>query len=667
MASAESSESLRRDLAALTGSTWIEQSSFVTWPADLFAITSQVLSQTGLYTRIIDLLEWHSGCHGAVDEDEQLRRFKDLKSASWPSGVRAAGEDWAHQIAIELASMASRERAEIAERVGDDPYRALTGYHLVERLLRAMIVEVTQYSRNDGHTKLRDFHALWDERVISEPAAVRGLALLQSLHAIADEACGFLLSADRFRDSQRKTGASNADCQPLLNDVYDHIRHRLRATGSLSSISTSACRVLPKNHTPNVGQTLRTFSAHVGFHRSSVEVKWRPVDQDSRETATPYPGIESSKRRNAQPQGRRNLTILLLPWPMVVNASDFYVVSNSNVTHSADAQRNLFGFAPAHFRDKDRTSQLKSWLQEVIKDAKRETPTIDLVVMPECAIHADDIDELENLLFSQGVSGYSVGVTGKTRTLSQPNANLANDVPDGHLSDNYVCSNFQVDGHRSGRVEQHKHHRWHLSASQIAQFQLGSVLPSGLGTNWWEGIRVRRRSITFFELEPGFMLCPLICEDLARQDPIADLIRTVGPSLVISLLLDGPQLSNRWSARYASVLADDPGGAVLTLTSYGMVRRTHPMNISNSRTIALWRDATGVTAEITLPQTYRGVLLSVSISRKAERMVDGRSESGSAAHLRLSGVWPVGRPGRDNDKVATRSEKANADERHEPE
>ena len=49
--------------------------------------------------------------------------------------------------------------------------------------------------------------------------------------------------------------------------------------------------------------------------------------------------------------------------------------------------------------------------------------------------------------------------------------------------------------------------------------------------------------------------------DLAQPDPVASIIRQVGPSLVIGLLLDGPQLAERWPARYASVFADDPGCA----------------------------------------------------------------------------------------------------------
>jgi hypothetical protein len=52
----------------------------------------------------------------------------------------------------------------------------------------------------------------------------------------------------------------------------------------------------------------------------------------------------------------------------------------------------------------------------------------------------------------------------------------------------------------------------------------------------------------------------------------------------------GPQLTSRWAARYASVLADDPGSAVLTLTSFGMAQRSRPHDRDPSRVLALWKD-----------------------------------------------------------------------------
>jgi hypothetical protein len=78
-------------------------------------------------------------------------------------------------------------------------------------------------------------------------------------------------------------------------------------------------------------------------------------------------------------------------------------------------------------------------------------------------------------------------------------------------------------------------------------------------------------------------LAALVCDDLAQNDDVAELIRSVGPTCVLTALLDGPQLNSRWASRYASVLADDPGSAVMTLTSYGMVQRSRPHALEASR------------------------------------------------------------------------------------
>ena len=59
----------------------------------------------------------------------------------------------------------------------------------------------------------------------------------------------------------------------------------------------------------------------------------------------------------------------------------------------------------------------------------------------------------------------------------------------------------------------------------------------------------------------GITIVSLVCEDLAQNDDVAEVIRSVGPTIVSTHLLDRPQLTSRWSARYASVLADDPGSA----------------------------------------------------------------------------------------------------------
>jgi hypothetical protein len=116
----------------------------------------------------------------------------------------------------------------------------------------------------------------------------------------------------------------------------------------------------------------------------------------------------------------------------------------------------------------------------------------------------------------------------------------------------------------------------------------------------------------------------LVCEDLAQNGHVAELIRSVGPTVVMTGLLDGPQLTSRWAARYASVLADDPGSAVLTLTSYGMVQRSRPHRRDASPVVALWRDPSRGFREIPLESGAQAVLLTVCMDRATRRSADGR-------------------------------------------
>jgi hypothetical protein len=124
----------------------------------------------------------------------------------------------------------------------------------------------------------------------------------------------------------------------------------------------------------------------------------------------------------------------------------------------------------------------------------------------------------------------------------------------------------------------------------------------------------------------------LVCEDLAQTDELADVIRAVGPTAVFTFLLDGPQLASRWAARYASVLADDPGSVVLTLTSFGMVQRSRPPGREASPVVALLKDADHGFREIPLEPGAHAVLLTASGSRAIRRTADGRRPVDTGTH-----------------------------------
>jgi hypothetical protein len=131
---------------------------------------------------------------------------------------------------------------------------------------------------------------------------------------------------------------------------------------------------------------------------------------------------------------------------------------------------------------------------------------------------------------------------------------------------------------------------------------------------------------------------------LPKSSMVQAAVRSVGPNLVIVLLMDGPQLERRWPGRYATVLADDPGSAVLTLTSLGMIRRSAMPGEEESRQIALWKDAAGAAQELKLPRGAHGLLLTLSQSSETSCAQDGRSDRGATARLSLSGVRSIVHP-----------------------
>ena len=170
-------------------------------------------------------------------------------------------------------------------------------------------------------------------------------------------------------------------------------------------------------------------------------------------------------------------------------------------------------------------------------------------------------------------------------------------------------------------IRQDKHHRWSLDEAQIYQYNLGGALHPRI--RWWEAMDIPRRLIQFVQVGEEVTIVSPVCEDLA-QDDVAAVIRSVGPTIVVAVLLDGPQLGSRWGARYASVLADDPGSGVLTLTSFGMAQRSRSARHGPSPIIALWKDSASGTREISLEPGAHGVILTLCGDRTTRRSADGR-------------------------------------------
>ena len=195
--------------------------------------------------------------------------------------------------------------------------------------------------------------------------------------------------------------------------------------------------------------------------------------------------------------------------------------------------------------------------------------------------------------------------------------------------------------HHAVHFRQEKHHRWRLDGSQIKTYNIGARLnPEGA---YWENIEIGDRRLLFLVLRPWLVTAVLICEDLARHDPVGELLRGVGPHLVVALLMDGPQLANRWSSRYAAVLADDPGSSVISISSLGMVGLSRPdSNTPVNRTVALWKDGSdGGARELSIPDNAAALALTISVKYHGELTADARKDGDSAASPILTGVHAI--------------------------
>jgi len=413
---------------------------------------------------------------------------------------------------------------------------------------------------------------------------------LITLHAIADEACA-------------GTGVAVADVPRAGHRFRARARELLARTGTLSRVSRQRLRVLPRVRNPAGGPSIRSLSRYVCVRGPDVDVVWNRIP-----ARTLGPGGTAE-------QGN----VLMLPWPLRIDAQDFKPIGA--VERAEFDPYGFFEFAPGELLDLDLADR-------VLQSARNQEGSVEIVVLPEGALRPGDIDELEELLARHGVFLVVAGVR------EPPD-------PAGRFGANWLHLGVWFGG-RWWRYRQNKHNRWFLDDKQIEQYHLAAALPpTPSGVRWWEAMTVPRRTVQILELGDGVTLVSVVCEDLARLDEVADLLRVIGPTLVVTTLLDGPQLASRWTARYASVLADDPGSAVVTLTSFGFVQRSLPPGRPPSRVVSLWKDPVRGLREIPLDVDAHAVLIHIHIGQTTRRSADGRRPVANTADVTAEGVRQI--------------------------
>jgi hypothetical protein len=410
---------------------------------------------------------------------------------------------------------------------------------------------------------------------------------LLTLHAMADETCRGL--------TWLPGGSSDGRFERRAWDLL--ARH-----GSLSYIDSTRVRITPKVHSAARGITIRSLSRYLALGYESIDVRWRRID-----------------RMRPPGSDRRALNMLLVPWPLGFRASAFRVVEGP-LQNMDPGSFGFFQFDPG-------TSLDLSHLRRLVEAARRIVDSIDAVIFPEAAMEAREVSAVEDLLADLGVLSLFAGI----REEAGPNG----------LGRNYVRVSVRTDdGWES--YQQAKHHRWCLDEPQIRQYHLTRALEPS--RQWWEAIDLPARTLEVIDVGDGGVTVPLICEDLARMDEVSDLLRRIGPSLVVALLLDGPQLPRRWPCRYASVLADEPGSAVLTLSSLGMVTRCRPAGMPRSRVVAMWSDPRSGTHQIELSRGASGVLITAFAVPETVWTADGRCHEQNTSSLRLTRVHQLRLP-----------------------
>lgn len=474
-----------------------------------------------------------------------------------------------------------------------------------KRWVKGVLQDAVKWRKGFTRGAPRSVQLLWDAvrsnaHVLLEQVTKNRMlcdALIQ-LCAVADETCAGVGIPSRNPDLLDRHAE-----QVLLN----------ASNGSTlcKDIHWSKIRVLPKQHSPRSGITLRSISHHLSLCASAdVVPRW---------ITAPNP-IEAHR-----------LNILLLPWPKKVVPAQFRPASPA-IGQLLNMDQTKFGFFCVDAELTAHSVDHCESILDLLKEARSVVGPIDGVVLPELSVVPSQHQALRDKLIPENCF-LICGVAAAPQVV-------------GEAGDNYVVIDIPVSNPEGGKptyieIKQSKHHRWRLDRSQIVQYGLGSQLDPT--REWWEHISLSNREINFITLKDWLTICVLICEDLARPDPVGDLVRCVGPNLVVALLMDGPQLTSRWPGRYATVLTDDPGSSVLTLSSAGMVDLCRPpAGAQPVRTVALWKDARnreGV--HINLPQDADGMVISLTRDKSEEFTADGRSDHGETAYPVLSGVQPI--------------------------
>lgn len=479
---------------------------------------------------------------------------------------------------------------------------------------------------------------LWKSRkepVFKEPEAGKPAPswwkVCWALMAIADEACenvGYIHVDDKQSDWHGSWVALTVDyCLRNSSDgITPSDRHR-RVDRQIASICLMADRdvvcVQPKSHTPEVGCTPRTLAHNLALlpPRGEMRAHWQRPPQ------------------YMLPESRTDLRLLLIPYPFELDAEWFQgekVISEDEVRRSGRAKPWGWFTLDQHWLPRNPQSVVRM-VDLLLDQARAKSGSINGVVFPEYALDWKSYKAVADNLRDKHPD-VEFFVAGSSDNCAGEKGNFA-------LSSHFFDETKNDQSTRmAATTSRAKHHRWRLDSHQLISYDLTKALdPRYL---WWEKIVLQQREIHVKVIRSASVFTTMICEDLARSDPCHEVLRAIGPNLVFVLLMDGPQIPIRWSARYATALSDDPGSSVLTFTSRGLISRSNAAlermspeekgSRDPSWAVGLWKDATGTAQMVHCPPGDHGVVISLHGDPLFEATLDARQNS-DASRWRIVG------------------------------
>lgn len=585
-------------------------------PYDVFAIAAYLVENAGIYHHIQPVKVRADGAKLAPDPD--LRHI-DI-TAEDRRIVADAAEAW-RSLVIPTEAM-----AELARTLVDGPT-----WSKLEPLFESWWVVFKAFADR-----------LVGERPIEEKVAILPPWWKHAwrLLAIADEAAsatGFIFDVEQLTSyiEGRETDVLWFEGEVLMEHALQSLANadvdedgvtqaEFPDINTFSVASPSVLNVLPKVRTPSVGCTLRSISHHLALLPPTgvVRARWTP----------------NYKQRPPEPGSmpRRQMNLLLVPLPYSLGARSFEPALIEDVSGGPPSQVPKFGYFDViqDWLDPPKFDRLLSFVNHVIEGAQAQSKKVHGLVFPELALDRDSFDAIRTRireLLPEAeilIAGVSVNEHGRKGNF------VATATFPGEGADRSVESRQTI---------REKHHRWKLDKTQLRDYGLLGTLSPEL--SWWENISLQARQVNFTVMRKDSVFAAMICEDLARVDPCQQVIRAIGPNLVVALLMDAPQIEARWPARYATVLAEDPGCAALTMTSRGLMTLQHRLGTYRSngddRVIGLWRDD-GATKPVSLkcPYDSQAVLLTIVEEASEDIALDGRVDMGAKA-WRYVGHVPI--------------------------